>query len=71
MIGFQRGRNDQLFGNILQFDELIEMVTEEEMPLPSYTWTHKDAKLTEEQRQSIIKWAEQVRFKYSLAPKPE
>lgn len=54
-----------------KFDELIEMVSEEEMPLPSYTWTHGDANLTDEQRQSIIKWAEQVRFKYSLAPKPE
>ena len=31
-------------------EEAVEMVGEEEMPLPSYTWTHGDARLTEEQR---------------------
>jgi len=54
-----------------KFEELIEMVEDQEMPLPSYTWTHGEAKLTDQQRQSILNWAEQVRFKYSLAPKPE
>ncbi|MEJ2114297.1 MAG: heme-binding domain-containing protein, partial [Flavobacteriaceae bacterium] len=29
-----------------KFEELIEMVEEKEMPLPSYTWTHSEAKLT-------------------------
>ena len=54
-----------------KFEELIEMIEEKEMPLNSYTWTHSDAKLSNEQRQAIIEWAKQVRFKYSLAPKPE
>jgi hypothetical protein len=54
-----------------KFEELIEMVEEKEMPLPSYTWTHGEAKLNDAQRESIIKWAEQVRFKFGLAPKPE
>ena len=31
-------------------EEAIEMVDEGEMPLPSYTWTHVDARLTENQR---------------------
>lgn len=54
-----------------KFEELIEMVEEKEMPLESYTWTHSDAKLTDTQIKAIIDWANQVRFKYSLEPKPE
>lgn len=54
-----------------KFEELIEMVEEKEMPLPSYTWTHTEAKLTDAQIQDMVSWAKQVRFKYSLEPKPE
>jgi Haem-binding domain len=54
-----------------KLDELIEMVEEKEMPLPSYTWTHKEAKLTDAQIESIIDWAKQERSKYSLELKPE
>nr|MBP6698044.1 heme-binding domain-containing protein [Flavobacteriales bacterium] len=31
-------------------EEAVEMIGEEEMPLPSYTWTHGDARLSDEQR---------------------
>ena len=41
-------------------EETIEMVKEGEMPLNSYTWTHKDARLTEEEKAKIINWAESV-----------
>ncbi|HEX9600101.1 MAG TPA: heme-binding domain-containing protein [Mariniflexile sp.] len=54
-----------------KFEELIEMVEEKEMPLKSYTWTHNEAKLSDAQRKSVIDWAKQVRFKYSLMPRPE
>jgi hypothetical protein len=54
-----------------KFEELIEMVEEKEMPLPSYTWTHTEAKLSDAQIKDILEWAKQVRFKYSLVPKPE
>ena len=54
-----------------KFKDLIEMVEEKEMPLPSYTWIHTDARLTDQQIKSITDWAKQVRLKYSLAPKPE
>jgi uncharacterized protein YxeA len=54
-----------------KFDELIEMVEEKEMPLESYTYTHSDAKLSDEQIKSVIDWAKEVRFKYSLEPKAE
>ena len=47
-----------------KFEELIEMVEKEEMPLPSYTWTHSEAKLTEGQRASIVAWGKKVRAMY-------
>jgi hypothetical protein len=54
-----------------KFEELIEMVEDKEMPLESYTYTHSEAKLTDEQIKSVVDWAKEVRFKYSLEPKPE
>ena len=54
-----------------KFEELIEMVENKTMPLNSYTWTHTEAKLNDEQRKAVIDWAKQVRLKYSLEPKPE
>lgn len=54
-----------------KFEELIEMVEEKEMPLPSYTWTHTESKLSDAQINEIVDWANKVRFKYSLVPKPE
>lgn len=54
-----------------KLEELIEMVEAKEMPLESYTYTHSEANLTEEQINSVIEWAKQVRFKYNLEPKPE
>ena len=42
-----------------KFEEIVEMVKEKEMPLPSYTWMglHPDAHLTDEDRNEIISWA--------------
>ena len=54
-----------------KFEELIEMVEAKEMPLNSYTWTHNEAKLTDDQIKSVIDWAKLVRLKYSLETKPE
>jgi hypothetical protein len=31
------------------------------MPLNSYTWTHKDAKLTSDERAKLTGWAQSVR----------
>jgi len=54
-----------------KFEELIEMVEDKQMPLKSYTWTHSEAKLSDEQRKAVIDWAKIVRIKYGLEPKPE
>jgi hypothetical protein len=43
-----------------KMEETIEMVKEGEMPLNSYTWTHKDAKLTDDEKNKIINWANAV-----------
>jgi len=54
-----------------KMEELIEMVEEKEMPLQSYTITHSEAKLSDEQIKAVVNWAEQVRLNYALIPKPE
>lgn len=54
-----------------KFEEIIEMVEQKEMPLPSYTYTHSEAKLNEEQIQAVIDWANQVRLGYALIARPE
>jgi hypothetical protein len=43
-----------------KFEEIIENVKEEEMPLSSYTWIHSDAKLTPDQRALITTWAQSM-----------
>src|SRR5690554_1327682 len=37
-----------------KLDELIEMVEEKEMPLPSYLYTHDEAKLSQEQIEAVV-----------------
>lgn len=41
-----------------KLEEIIEMVKEGEMPLGSYTWTHRDALLSDAQKQLLVQWAE-------------
>lgn len=40
-----------------KMEELIEEVGDGEMPLSSYTWIHRDASLTDQQRDELIAWA--------------
>ena len=54
-----------------KLEEVIEKVEEKEMPLPSYTWTHSEAKLTDAQIKVVVDWAEKVRLGYHLMPKPQ
>jgi len=54
-----------------KFEEIIEMVEDKEMPLESYTITHKEAKLSDAQIEAVVGWAKLVRIKYSMEPKPE
>ena len=49
-----------------KLEECVEMIEEGEMPMNSYTWIHKQAKLTDAQRQLLIEWfkAEKIKLNY-------
>jgi len=40
-----------------KFEEIIESQETQWMPLKSYTWTHGDARLSDQQRQALKDWA--------------
>lgn len=44
-----------------KLEEIIETVKEGEMPLDSYTWIHKEAVLTEQEKLAISQWADSLR----------
>jgi Haem-binding domain len=43
-----------------KMEEVIEMIKEGEMPLNSYTWMHKNAKLTNDEKDKVYNWANSV-----------
>jgi mono/diheme cytochrome c family protein len=47
-----------------KMDELYEEVEHGEMPLDSYTWTHADANLSEEQINAVVAWGKNVQQAY-------
>lgn len=47
-----------------KMDELYEEVEKGEMPLDSYTWTHADANLTQEQITAIVTWGKKAQAAY-------
>ena len=49
-----------------KMDELHEEVEEGEMPLNSYTWTHEDANLTQEQIDAVVNWGKEVQAEYKV-----
>jgi len=46
-----------------KLEETEEMIREGEMPLNSYLWVHKDAKLSPEQKDLLINWATALKEK--------
>lgn len=59
-INFDEYSNKSLRYQYHKMEEVIEMVKDKEMPLNSYTWTHKDAKLSDNERSMITGWAQSV-----------
>lgn len=49
--------------------ECVEMVEEGEMPLNSYTLTHKGARINEEQKSVLVRWFNSLRTHESDKPK--
>ena len=41
-----------------KFKEIIDEVKEGDMPLSSYMWLHRDAVLSEQQKQTLVNWAQ-------------
>jgi ligand-binding SRPBCC domain-containing protein len=41
-----------------KLEEVIEMVKEGEMPLNSYTWIHKNAILSQDEKTALTDWAD-------------
>ena len=54
-----------------KLEEVVDMIEAGEMPLNEYTWTHETAKLTEEQQNAVIAWANKTRLLYQLDQKPK
>ncbi len=54
-----------------KLEEVVEVIEKQEMPLREYTWTHKEAILTEAQQAALIEWAEKTRLLYELGQRPE
>jgi hypothetical protein len=50
-----------------KLEEAIELVDAEEMPLPSYTWTHSDARLNEQARVKLTDWFSSLRTELQQA----
>lgn len=48
-----------------KMEEVAELIESDEMPLPSYLWSHWDARITAEQKESLISWAESLQIKLS------
>jgi hypothetical protein len=52
-----------------KLEEIDEMITEDEMPLSSYTIIHRDANLDESQKKQLIQWTkalrDSMRYRYS------
>lgn len=44
-----------------KLEELGEEVDEKKMPLDSYTWAHTEARLTDDQRETLVTWANDLR----------
>lgn len=49
-----------------KMEEVIEMVEQDEMPLNSYLWIHRNAQLSAADKKALIDWAKQVRAEIAV-----
>lgn len=54
-----------------KLEECIEMVEEGEMPMNSYTWMHKEAQLTDTQKQLLVEWFKGLKDQIQLPQEEE
>lgn len=60
-LNFDEYTSRRIFFQYKKMDDVIEVIKENEMPLDSYTWIHKDAILTQAEKDKLISWASAVR----------
>ena len=60
-LNFDEYINKNLRFQYHKMEEIDEMIKEGEMPLDSYTWIHKNAKLTEKEKSTLMNWADGIR----------
>ena len=60
-LNFDEYTNRSLRSQYHKMEEIAEQIKENEMPLDSYTWMHKEAKLTEAEKNKLISWADTIR----------
>ncbi len=51
-----------------KLDAIAKTVKEHDMPLSSYLWIHTEARLTDAQRENIIRWADSAKAKIPAQP---
>lgn len=59
-VNFDEYTNQSLRYQYHKMEETIDMIKNGKMPLDSYTWIHKDAKLTKEEKTKITNWANSI-----------
>jgi hypothetical protein len=59
-LNFSEYTNRSLRFQYHKMEDLVEQVKEGGMPINSYTWIHKDAILTEQEKTKLIDWANSV-----------
>ena len=63
-LNFSRWNEYSLKRKEHKMDELWEEVEKKKMPLDSYTWTHSEANLTQDQIDAIVTWGKKVQADY-------
>jgi len=60
-LNFDEYTNKRLRYQYHKMEEVEEMVQDNKMPLKSYLWIHKDAKLTAEEKEKLHQWTHAIR----------
>lgn len=60
-LNFDEYTNRSLRYQYHKMEEIEEVMNEKSMPLDSYTWIHREAKLSSSEKQSLVNWAASIR----------
>jgi exonuclease VII small subunit len=56
-VNFSQFNSYRIKRKMRKFHEIAEQLEEDEMPLNSYLWIHRDAKLNDAEKKLIMDWA--------------